>query len=80
MLAVGPEGGWSAFELNLFREQGFAPFSFGKPNFAHGYRLRGSAGNGRHKTACLHLSTVGPILRSGLADLLSQTLYLRELL
>ena len=29
MLAVGPEGGWSAFELNLFQEQGFAPFSFG---------------------------------------------------
>ncbi|MCL7489526.1 MAG: 16S rRNA (uracil(1498)-N(3))-methyltransferase [Desulfobulbaceae bacterium] len=29
LLAVGPEGGWNDFEVQSFREQGFACFSFG---------------------------------------------------
>ena len=29
LLAVGPEGGWVPFEIELFRQRGFAPFSLG---------------------------------------------------
>lgn len=29
VLAIGPEGGWVDFEVQRFREQGFAPFSLG---------------------------------------------------
>jgi len=29
ILAVGPEGGWNDFELDMFREQQFAPFTMG---------------------------------------------------
>jgi len=29
VLAIGPEGGWNDFELQSFRDQGFACFSFG---------------------------------------------------
>lgn len=29
LLAVGPEGGWVEFEIERFREQGFAPFHMG---------------------------------------------------
>jgi len=29
VLAIGPEGGWVAFEVERFRAQGFAPFSLG---------------------------------------------------
>ncbi len=34
LLAVGPEGGWSDYEVDRFREQGFAPFSMG-PRILH---------------------------------------------
>ena len=30
LLAVGPEGGWNDFELDMFGEQGFVPFNMGK--------------------------------------------------
>ncbi len=30
ILAIGPEGGWNAFEIDTFAEQGFLPFSMGK--------------------------------------------------
>jgi len=29
VLAIGPEGGWVDFEMQRFKEQGFAPFSLG---------------------------------------------------
>lgn len=29
LLAIGPEGGWSDFEIEKFMEQGFVPFSLG---------------------------------------------------
>ncbi|HFQ90425.1 MAG TPA: 16S rRNA (uracil(1498)-N(3))-methyltransferase [Desulfobulbus sp.] len=34
LLAVGPEGGWSDYEVERFREQGFAAFSMG-PRILH---------------------------------------------
>ncbi|MDR0994568.1 MAG: 16S rRNA (uracil(1498)-N(3))-methyltransferase [Verrucomicrobiota bacterium] len=30
LLAIGPEGGWTSFEQELFWQQGFAPFSWGE--------------------------------------------------
>jgi len=30
LLAVGPEGGWNAFELDCFATQGFRPFTMGR--------------------------------------------------
>ena len=30
LLAVGPEGGWNDFELDMFADQGFIPFTMGK--------------------------------------------------
>ncbi|MCK5849877.1 MAG: RNA methyltransferase, partial [Kiritimatiellae bacterium] len=28
-LAIGPEGGWTPFEMNLFEQQNFTPISLG---------------------------------------------------
>ena len=45
LLAVGPEGGWNAFELDLLAAHGFQAGRHGAAHAAHRHRMCGAAGD-----------------------------------
>ncbi|HEV8234512.1 MAG TPA: RsmE family RNA methyltransferase, partial [Gemmatimonadaceae bacterium] len=52
LLAIGPEGGWNAFELGLLAEHGFQSGGMGQRTL-------------RTDTACIALLAIAHALRSG---------------
>ena len=52
LLAIGPEGGWNAFELDLLSAHGFQPAGIGPRTL-------------RSDTACIALLAIAHVLRSG---------------
>ena len=52
LLAVGPEGGWNAFELDLLQAHGFTPVSMGPRTL-------------RSDTACIALLTLAHAAMNG---------------